>query len=231
MPRKIKERRKNAASTMDTNLTQKLSLLRFIIMAVYPPGSSRAETIVYHVTANDRGRDSPAGCSFENFLLGISILPRGLDHGEVGPLPRIERPRCGLDTERTRPSQRRQLEACRTAHTVQLHREQRLLEEVHARAAPEPVCSHTDPDATGDHGGHRGVAAAEGGVRTGGMRHRHAGLRQNLYVLLGDSRRQVRGYGLWGEQFHALRIADGRDAHPTPLVGAEDVREAASTTV
>ena len=53
---------------MDTNLTQKLILSRFIIMAVYPPDSSGAETIVYHVTANDGGRDSPAGGSFENAL-------------------------------------------------------------------------------------------------------------------------------------------------------------------
>src|ERR671920_1638201 len=230
-PRKIKEMRKNAASTMDTSLTQKLSLSRFIIMAVCPPGSSGAETIVYHVTANDRGRDSPAGCSFENFLLGISILPRGLDHGEVGPLPRIERPRCGLDTERTRPSQRRQLEACRTAHTVQLHREQRLLEEVHARAAPEPVCSHTDPDATGDHGRHGREAAPEIGVGTGAVRHCHAGVRQNLYVLLGDSRSQVRGYGLGGEQLQALCVAEGRDANSTPIVSTEDVCEAARTTL
>src|SRR5918995_3209439 len=222
MPRKIKERRKNAASTMDTNLTQKLSLLRFIIMAVYPPGSSRAETIVYHVTVNDRGRDSPAGCSFENFPLGISIPPRGLDHGEVGPLPHIERPRCGLDTERTRPSQRRQLEACCTAHTVQLQREQRLLEEVHARAAPEPVCSHTYPDAAGYHGRHGRNAAPEVGVGTGAVRHCRAGLRQNLYVLLGDSRSQMRGYGLGGEQLYALCVADGRDANSPPLVSAED---------
>src|ERR687889_742492 len=102
-PRKIKEMRKNAASTMDTNLTQKLSLSRFIIMAGYPPRSSPTEAIVYHVTANDRGRHSPAGRGLENSPLGISILGRGLDHGEVGPLPSIERPRLGLDTERARP--------------------------------------------------------------------------------------------------------------------------------
>src|SRR5215208_5093776 len=208
-PRKIKERRKNAARTMDTNLTQKPSLSRFIIMAVYPPGSSGAETIVYHVTANDRGRDSPASCSFENAPLGISILPRGLDYGEVGPLPRTERPRFGLDTERPRPSQRRQLEACRAAQTVQPQREQRLLEEVHARAAPEPVCSDTGPDATGDHAGYGRDATPEEVVRTGAERHRHTGLRQNRYVLLGDSRRQVRGYRLRGEKLYALRVADG----------------------
>src|ERR687894_210808 len=115
-PRKMKERRKNAASTMDTNLTQKLSLSRFIIMAVCPPESSGAETIVYHVTTNDRGRDSPAGGRFENPPLGISSPPRGLDHGKVRPLPRIEPPRSPLDTERLRPSQGCQLEACRTAH-------------------------------------------------------------------------------------------------------------------
>src|SRR5215218_4381341 len=230
-PRKIKESRKNAASTMDTNLTQKLSLSRFIIMAVYPPGSSGAKTIVYHVAANDGSRDSPAGGSFENTPFGISVLLRSLDHGEVGPLPRLEGPRSGLDTEGPRPSQRRQLEAFRTAHTVQLHREQRLLEEVHARAAPEPVCSHTDPDATGNHGRHGRDATPEVGVGTGAVRRRHAGLRQNLYVLLGDSRRQVRGYGLWGEQLHALCVADRRDANSTPLVSTKDVREAALTTL
>src|ERR671911_1044598 len=230
-PRKIKEMRKNAASTMDTNLTQKLSLSRFIIMAVYPPGSSGAETIVYHVTANDGGRESPAGGSFENAPFGIPVLLRGLDHGEVGPLPHLERPRSGLDTERPRPSQRCQLEACRAAQTVQPQREQRLLEEVHARAAPQPVCSDTGPDATGDHAGYGRDATPEEVVRTGAERHRHAGLRENRYILLGDSRRQVRGYRLRGEQLHARRVADGRDAHPTPFVGAEDVSEAASTTL
>src|SRR5829696_5397221 len=121
-PRKMKERRKNAASTMDTNLTQKLSLLRFIIMAVYPPGSSGAKTIVYHVTTNDRGRDSRAGGSFENAPFEIP-------------------------------------------------------------------------------------------------------------VLLGGSRRQVRGYGLGGEQLHALCVADGRDTNATPLVSTEDVCEPARTTL
>src|SRR5215211_354484 len=230
-PRKIKERRKNAARRMDTNLTQKPSLSRFIIMAIYPPGSSGAETIVYHVAANDRGRDSPAGGSFEYSPLCISVLLRGLDHGEVGPLPHLERPRFGLDTEGSRPSKRRQLKACRPAHTVQFYREQRLLEEVHARATPEPVCSHTDPDTTGDHGRHGRKAAPEVGVGTGAVSHCHAGLRQNLYVLLGDSRRQVRSYGLWGEKLYATRVADGRDANPTPLVGAEAVCETARTTL
>src|SRR5918994_444346 len=230
-PRKIKEMRKNAASTMDTNLTQKLSLSRFIIMAVCPPGSSGAETIVYHVTTDDRGRDSPTGGRFENAPFGVPALPRCLDHGEVRPLPRLERPRSGLDTERPRPSQGCQLEARRTAHAVQLHREQRLLEEVQARAAPEPVCSHTDPDAAGDHGGHGRDAAPEVGVGTGAVRRRHAGIRQNLYVLLGDARRQMGGYGLGGEKLYALRVADGRDADSTPLVGTEDVREAASAAL
>src|SRR5215216_2621740 len=105
-PRKIKEMRKNAASTMETNLTQKLILSRFIIMAVYPPGSSGAETIVYHVTANDGGRDLPASGSFENAPFAIPVLLQGLDHGEVCPLPHFERPPSGLDTERARPSQR-----------------------------------------------------------------------------------------------------------------------------
>src|SRR5215213_1959806 len=230
-PRKIKEMRKNAASTMETNLTQKLILSRFIIMAVYPPGFSGAETIVYHVAANDGGRDSPAGGSFENAPFGIPILLRGLDHGEVGPLSHLERTRSSLDTERPRPSQRCQLEACHPAHTVQLYGEQRLLEEVHARAAPEPVCSHTYPDAAGYHGRHGRNAAPEIGVGTGAVRHCRAGLHQNIYVLLGDSRSQVRGYGLGGEQLHALCVADGRDANSPPLVSTEDVCEAARTTL
>src|SRR5215207_2349355 len=173
--------RKNAASTMDTSLTQKLSLLRFIIMAVYPPKSSGAEPIVYHVAVSDRGRDAPAGGGFENVPFGFFALPRGLDHDEVGPLPRIERARPGVDTERARSSQRCQLDALRTAHTVQLHREQRLLEKVHARAAPEPVCTHTYPDTTGDHGGHGRDAAPEIGIGTGAVRRRYTGLRQHLY--------------------------------------------------
>src|SRR5215211_3026568 len=230
-PRKIKEIRKNAASTMETNLTQKLILSRFIIMAVYPPGFSGAETIVYHVAANHGRYESRAGVSFENPPFGIPVVLRGLDHGEVGPLPHLGRPRSGLDTERPRPSRLCQLEACRPAHAVQLHREQRLLEEIHARAAPKPVCSHTDPDATGDHGGHGRDAAPEVGVGTGAVRHSHAGLRQYLYVILGDSRRQVRGYGLRGEQLHALCVADGREANSTPLVSSEDVCEAARTTL
>src|SRR5215210_34489 len=103
-PRKIKEMRKNAASTMDNNFTQKLILSRFIIMAGYPPKSSPTETIVYHVTPNYRGRDSPASRSLEYTPLGFSILGRGLDHGEICPLPRIERPRLTLDTERSSPA-------------------------------------------------------------------------------------------------------------------------------
>src|SRR5215216_5011655 len=110
MPRKIKEIRKNAASTMDTNLTQKLILLRFIIITGDPPRSLGTETIVYHVTAADRHRVSPAGRSLEDLPLGISILERSLDHGEVGPFPCIERPSLGLDTERPRASDSGKLE-------------------------------------------------------------------------------------------------------------------------
>src|SRR5215210_327566 len=230
-PRKIKEMRKNAASTIETNLTQKPSLSRFIIMAGYPPRFLSAETIVYHVTADDRGRDSPTGRVLEYAPLGISILVRGLDDGEVGPFSRIERPRLGLDTERASTPKRRQLEAGRAAHTVQLHREQRLLEKVHARAAPKPVGAHTDPDATGDHIRHGRDTTPEEVIRTWAVRRRCAGLRQNCYVLLRDSCRQVCGYGLGGEKLYLLRVAYGRDARSSPLVGAEDVSEAALTTL
>src|SRR5918995_6526183 len=181
MPRRIKEMRKNAESTIATNLTQKLSLSRFIIMAGYPPGYLPTRTIVYHVTADYRGRDSTAGRGFQDSECGVSVLGQSLDQGEVGPFPNVERPRVDLDTEGARPSQRRELEAGRTAHTVQPHREQCLLEEVHARAAPEAVRTHADPDAIGDHGSHGRDAAPEEVVRTGAVRHRYSGLRQNLY--------------------------------------------------
>src|SRR5215211_2653072 len=229
-PRNIKEMRKNAASTMDNNFTQKPILSRFIIMAGYPPRSSPTEAIVYHVATDDRGRNPPASRSFENIPPGVFILGRGLDHGKIGPFPRIERPCLGLDTERARPTERRKLEARLAAHTVQLHREQRLLEEVHARTAPEPVGTHADPDATADHGRHGRDTAPEVGVQTGTVSRRRACPRQNPYVLLGDSCRQVRGYGLWGEELYALRVADGGDSCTTPLVAAEDVGEAARTT-
>src|SRR5215210_1151540 len=229
MPRKIKEMRKNAASTIDTNLTQKLSLSRFIIMDCHPPEYLPTETIVYHVTADDRGRDPPAGGGLEGTECGISVLGRSLDDSKISPFPSIERPRLGLDPEGARPSQRRELEAGRAAHTVHLHREQRLLEEVHARAAPEPVCTHTNPDTPGDHSRHGRDAAPEKIVRTGTVRRRYSGLRQNLYVLCRDSRRQVRSYSLGGEKLYALRVADGREARSSPLVSAEDIRKATST--
>src|SRR5215207_1081390 len=225
----MKEMRKKAASTMETNLTQKLSLSRFIIISGYPPRSSGAETIVYHVTPNDRSHYSPTGRSLQNTPLGISVLPRGLDHREVGPLPRLERPRLALDAERARSPERRERHAGRTAHTVQLHREERLLEEVHARAAPEPVCTHPDPDAPLDHTWHGRDAAREEVVRTGTVRRRDAGLRENVQILLRDAGRQVRGYRLWGEELYALGVANRRDANPSPLVAAEDVSEAALT--
>src|SRR5215211_4615886 len=230
-PRKMKEMRKNAASTMDTSLTQKPILSRFIIMACYLLQSSGTETIVYHVATDYRNRDSPPGGGLEDLLLGISTLERRLDHGEIGPFPRLQRPRLGLDTERARPPERRQLEARRAAHTMHLHREQRLFEEVHARAAPEPIRTHTDPDAGGDHAKHGRDAAPEEVVRTGTMRRRYAGLDQNPYVLFGDSGRQVRGYRLGGEKLHVLGIAHGRYSHSSPLVATEDVGESAGPTL
>src|SRR5215210_5671849 len=228
-PRKMKEMRKNAASTMDTSLTQKPILSRFIIMAGYPPQSSGTQTIVYHVAADYRNGDSPPGGGLENLLLGISTLERRLDHGEIGPFPRLQRPRLGLDTERARPPERRQLETSHAAHTMHLHREQRLFEEVHARAAPEPVCTHTDPDAGGDHAKYGRDATPEEVVRTGTMCRRYAGLRQNPYVLFGDSCRQVRGYRLGGEKSHVLGVAHGRYTRPSPLVATEDIGEPAGT--
>src|SRR5829696_2438749 len=191
-PRKIKERRKNAASTMATSFIQKLILSRFIIMAGYPPRFSGTETIVYHVAADYGNRDSPPGSGLEDLPLGISTVERRLDYCEIGPFPRLQRPRLGLDTERARPPERRQLETSHATHTMHLHREQRLLEKVHARTAPEPVSTHTDPDAGGDHAKHGRDAAPEEVIRTGTMRRRYAGLDQNPYVLFGDSGRQVR---------------------------------------
>src|SRR5215212_2094106 len=230
-PRKIKERRKNAARTMATSFIQKPILSRFIIMAGYPPRCSGTETIVYHVAADNGNRDSPPGGGLEDLLLGISTIERRLDHGEIGPFPRLQRPSLGLDAERTRPPERGQLESSHSAHTMHLHREQRLLEEVHARGAPEPVCTHTDPDAGGDHAEHGRDAAPEEVVRTGTMRRSYTGLRQDPYVLLGDSGRQVGGYGLGGEELHVPGVAHGRDSRPSPLVAAEDVGEPAGTTL
>src|SRR5829696_1561563 len=186
-PRKIKERRKNAASTMATSFIQKLILSRFIIMAGYPPRFSGTETIVYHVAADYGNRDSPPGSGLEDLPLGISTVERRLDYCEIGPFPRLQRPRLGLDTERARPPERRQLETSHATHTMHLHREQRLLEKVHARTAPEPVSTHTDPDAGGDHAKHGRDAAPEEVIRTGTMRRRYAGLDQNPYVLFGES--------------------------------------------
>src|SRR5215210_3963110 len=228
-PRKTKEMRKNAASTMATSLTQKLILSRFIIMAGYPPRSSPTETIVYHVAAAYSDRDSPPGGGLENLLLGTSTLKRRLDHGEISPFSRLQRPRLGLDTEGARPPERRQLEPSRAAHAMHLHREQRLFEKVHARAAPEPVRTHTDPDASGDHAKHGRDAAPEEVVRTGTMRRRYAGLRQNSYVLFGDTGRQMRGYRLGGKQPHALGVAHGRYTRSPPLVATEDIGEPAGT--
>src|SRR5215203_3198335 len=216
-PRKIKERRKNAASTMATSFIQKLILSRFIIMAGYPPRFSGTETIVYHVAADYGNRDSPPGSGLEDLPLGISTVERRLYYCEIGPFPRLQRPRLGLDTERARPPERRQLETSHATHTMHLHREQRLLEKVHARTAPEPVSTHTDPDAGGDHAKHGRDAAPEEVIRTGTMRRRYAGLDQNPYVLFGDSGRQVRGYRLGGEQLHVLSIAHGRYSHSSPL--------------
>src|SRR5918995_1578406 len=227
----MKEIRKNAASTIATSLTQKLILSRFIIMAGYPPRFSGTETIVYHVTADHGNRDSPPGGGFENLPLRISTLERRLDHGEITPFPRLQRPRLGLDTEGARPPERRQLETSHAAHTMHLHREQRLLEEVHAGAAPEPIRTHTDPDASGDHAEYGRDAAPEEVVRTGTMRRRYTGLRQDPHVLFGDSGRQVRGYRLGGEKPHVLGVVHGRHSHSSPLVAAEDVGEPTRPTL
>src|SRR5215212_1692047 len=86
-PRKIKERRKNAASTMATSFIQKLILSRFIIMAGYPPRFSGTETIVYHVAADYGNRDSPPGSGLEDLPLGISPVERRLYYCEIGPFP------------------------------------------------------------------------------------------------------------------------------------------------
>src|SRR5829696_958156 len=113
-PRKIKERRKMAVSRMATNLTQKPILSRFIIMAVYPPGSSDARTIVYHVSPDDRGHDPTACSGLEHVPLRIPVPRHDLDQRQVGPFACLYGPRLSLDAERPRPPERGQLEADRT---------------------------------------------------------------------------------------------------------------------
>src|SRR5918997_3694343 len=77
-PRKTNEIIKMAASRMATNLTQKLNLSRFIIMARYPPGYSGTETIVYHVAPDDRGRDGPTRGGLQNVPPPPPLLRPGL---------------------------------------------------------------------------------------------------------------------------------------------------------
>src|SRR5215207_9399230 len=204
----MKEMRKKAASTMETNLTQKMSLSRFIIMAVYPPRSSGTETIVYQVAAGYSRRDLPAGGGLEHVQLRVCAPRHHLDHSEVGPFPRLDGPRLRLDAQCARATKRRELQAGRTTQTVQLCREERLLEEVHARAAPEPVRTHPDPDAPLDHARHGRDATSEEVVRAGAVRRRNTGLRQYLQILLRDAGRQVRGYRFRGEELYALCVAD-----------------------
>src|SRR5215203_3798424 len=194
MPRKMKEMRKIAASKMATNLTQKPILSRFIIMADYLPRYSGTKTIVYHFAPDDRGHDRPAGRGVDDLQLGICFPGRNLDQGEICPFAHLDRSRLGLDAERACPAERRQFKAGRTIQAVQSYREERLFEEVHARAAPEPVSSHTYPDAAFDHPRHGRDAAPEEIIRARAMRRRDTGLRKHVHVLLSDPRRQVRGY-------------------------------------
>src|SRR5688572_16733283 len=198
MPRKMKEMRKTAESSMATSLTQKLSLSRFIIMAVYPPRSSSTETIVYHVAPDYRGNDPTTCRGLDDVPRGISALERCLDQYEVGPFTHFERP--GLDAERPRPTQGRQLQTPGTAYIVQIHRKECLLEEVHAGATPEPVGAHPDPDSAFDHVPHGRDAAREEIVRPGAVCRGDAGPSEDLDVLFRDPRRQVGGYRLWGEE-------------------------------
>ena len=64
-------------------------------------------------------------------------------------------------------------------------------------------------------------------VGPGTVRRRDTGPRQDLYVFLRDTGRQVGRDRLWGEKLYVLGVTDGRGTHPSPLVAAEDVGEAA----
>src|SRR5215203_227811 len=228
-PRKTKDMMKMAASRMETNLTQKPNFSRFIIMARYPPLCSGTETIVYHVAPDDRNRDGPTRRSLQNFSLRISVPRHGLDQGEVGPLAHFYAPRLALDPEGARPAERRQSQARRAIQAVEIYREERLLEEVHAGTAPEPVGAHPDPDATLDHARHRRDAAAQVLVGARTMCGRDSGPRQDLYLLFRYERGEMGRDRLGGEKPHVAGVADGRESYPSPLVAAEDVGEAART--
>ena len=52
------------------------------------------------------------------------------------------------------------------------------------------------------------------------------GARQDLDVLLGDARRQVRRDGLRSQELDALGVADRGGTDPSPLVATEDISEA-----
>src|SRR5918998_3417237 len=229
-PRKTNEIIKMAASRMATNLTQKLNLSRFIIMARYPPGYSGTETIVYHVAPDDRGRDGPTRGGLQNVPPRPPLLRRDLDQREIGPLAGFYASRLALDAEGSRPAERGQLQAGRAVQTMEFNSEERLLEKVHAGAAPEPVGAHPHPDAPLDHQRHRRDAAAQILVGAWAMRGRDARLRQNLYLLLRDIGGEVGRDGRGGEKPHVAGVADGRHTYPSPLVAAEDVGEATRAT-
>src|SRR5918997_2416560 len=226
MPRKTPEMMKTAASRMATNLTQKLNLSRFIIMARYPPRYSGTEAIVYHVAPDGREGDGPVRRGLQNLPLRTLVPQRELDQREVGPLAGFQAPRLVLYTEGTRPAERRKLQAGRAVQAVQIHRKHGLLEEVHAGTAPQPVGAHTDPDAPLDHARHRRDAAAEVIVGARAMRGRNAGPRQDVYLLFRDAGGEVGRDRLRGEKPHVAGVTDGRYPHPSPLVAPEDVGEA-----
>src|SRR5215207_1714380 len=228
-PRKTKDMMKMAASRMETNLTQKPNFSRFIIMARYPPLCSGTETIVYHVAPDDRNRDGPTRRSLQNFSLRISVPRHGLDQREVGPLAHFYAPRLALDPEGARPTERRQFQARRAIQAVEIYREERLLEEVHAGAAPEPVGSHPDPDATLDHARHQRDAAAKVIVGARTMCSRDTRSRQNLYVFVRADGCKMGRDRLGGGELYVTSVADGRKSYPSPLVTAEDVGEATRT--
>src|SRR5919112_556815 len=226
-PRKTKEMIKMAASRMETNLTQKPNLSRFIIMARYPPRYSGTQAIVYHVAPDDRDGHGPARRSLQNLPLRTLVPQRELDQREVGPVAGFQASRLVLDPEGTRPAQRRELQARRAVQAMKVHREQRLLEDGHAGAAPEPVGAHPDPDAPLDHTRHRRNAAAEVIVGARTMRGRNAGPRQDVYLFFRDAGGEVGRDRPGAEKPHVAGVANGRYPHPSPLVTSEDVGEAA----
>src|SRR5918998_2506696 len=201
-PKRTEEIRKKAAKTTATTAITRPNLLRFIIMAGYPRGRSGFRAIVYHVAAGDRRRDAPLGRRLDDGELGAARDV--LDDGEVGPLAGLQAAGLVPQVHDPGPFERREAQGRRPVEAVQPDGGHRLLEEVHARAAPQSVRAHPDPDAAPHHLGHGRDAAAQVLVGAGAVGRRDTGAGEDLYLLLADARRQVSGDGLGRQDLDPL---------------------------